>query len=86
MTVAEVKEMYKNRDYVDMEVYTGDHFHTDFCKWTDEYSDDSEVKGWSLMDEEEYNNTILANACPQADFEEWYDDKNAKVLVLLIEQ
>ncbi|MBR6806145.1 MAG: hypothetical protein IKM47_06495 [Bacteroidaceae bacterium] len=35
------------------------------------------------MDEEEYNNTILANASP-ADFGEWYDTPDAKVCVVVL--
>lgn len=38
-----------------------------------------------VMDEEQYNNTICAN-CEQADFDEYFDDKNAKVLVILINE
>ena len=37
-----------------------------------------------LMDEEEYDSTILANAMYDADFEDWYGDKNAKVLVVVL--
>lgn len=88
MGITELKQLlikWGKDDYVDTEVYTGDHFHTDYCRSTDEYTGESVVKDWSLMDEDEYNNSILANACPSADFEEWYDDKNAKVLVILIE-
>lgn len=39
---------------------------------------------YSLMDETEYNNSILANTDTYADFANWYDDKNAKVLCALI--
>ena len=37
-----------------------------------------------LMDEEEYDNTLLANSCTSADFEDWYGDKDAKVLVVVL--
>jgi hypothetical protein len=37
-----------------------------------------------LMDEEEYANTILANSSMEADFADWYGDKDAKVLVVVL--
>lgn len=37
-----------------------------------------------LMNEEEYEHTLLANDCTTADFEDWYGDKDAKVLVVAI--
>jgi hypothetical protein len=37
-----------------------------------------------LMDEEEYGNTILANSSMDADFEDWYGSKDAKVLVVVL--
>lgn len=37
-----------------------------------------------LMDEEEYDSTILANSSMSADFEDWYGNKNAKVLVVVL--
>lgn len=36
------------------------------------------------MTESEYNKTVLANSCISADFETWYGDKNAQVMVVLI--
>ena len=37
-----------------------------------------------LMDEQEYDDTILANSSMCADFEDWYGDKDAKVLVVVL--
>ena len=37
-----------------------------------------------LMDEEEYGNTILANSSMDADFEDWYGNRDAKVLVVVL--
>lgn len=37
-----------------------------------------------IMDEEDYNRTILANGGEKADFEGWYGDKNAKVLIVVL--
>ena len=48
------------------------------------YDDDMEVGLYELMDEEEYNNTIMANCDIYADFEDWYGDKDAKVLCVMI--
>ncbi len=36
------------------------------------------------MDEDEYNKTILANSSTNANFDEYYGNKDAKVLVILI--
>lgn len=91
MKIRDLKEMYKG-EYCEVEVfkanesgeYYPDHFHTDNCETTDDYDDDTEIGIYSLMDEEEYNNTILVNGCVTADFGEWYGNKDAKVLCLLI--
>lgn len=61
--------------------------HTDFIKNIDgEYSlerlNDFEAD-YFIMDESEYDKTICAN-CQAANFEEWYDDKNVKVLVIML--
>ena len=48
----------------------------------------SEVEGYDgdvfIMDEDEYNSTVLANSCTSADFAEWYGDANAKVCVIIL--
>lgn len=82
MTIRDVKEMFGDK-FFDYEVYEGKRFHTDFCRSTEEYSDEDEVETWELVDEEGYNNTILANASPAADFDEWYGDQNVKILLIL---
>lgn len=43
-----------------------------------------EVGLYELMNEEEYNNTLMANGDIYADFEDWYGDKDAKVLCIMI--
>ena len=61
--------------------------HTDNTACMDMNVDDlpEEFKGdVQLMDEEEYDNTLLANSCTSADFEDWYGDKDAKVLVVVL--
>jgi len=91
MTIKELKEMYEGQ-YEDIEIYSPlsvgehypNHFHTDNCRYAEEYSDESKVGLYELMDEEDYNHSIMANASDYADFEEWYDDKDAKVLCIMI--
>ena len=78
--------------YVDIEAYKPlgigehypNHFHTDNCRWTEDYNDDTEMGLYDLMDEDEYNATICANSCKLADFKEWYGERNVKVLVCML--
>lgn len=62
--------------------------HTDTITSCDEELEDMptilDIVEYRIMDEEEYNNTVLANGCINADFEDWYGDKNAKVLVVIL--
>lgn len=90
MTIKEVKELYKD-EYADMEVYRPNcirnypnHFHTDNCSFTEEFTDESEVGLYELMDEEDYNNSIMSNVSDYADFEGWYGNKNAKILCIML--
>lgn len=91
MTIKEVKEKYAGK-YEELEVYKAigkgehypNHFHTDNCKFTEEYSDSSEVGLYELMDEEDYNNSINANSCATTDFGEWYGSNDAKVLCVML--
>ncbi len=80
-------------EYADLEVYYSIHrngdIHTDNLRFIEDIPEDEmdgtgEVISWELMDEEDYNNSVLANACVTADFNAWYGDKNAKVLVILM--
>ena len=93
MTVKElIKEQYTD-DIADLEVYafTGKHhsIHSDFINNLDEVFprekyEDYEVAAWEIMDQERYDNSVVANSCEVADFEMWYDNKDAKVLVIVI--
>ena len=91
MTVKEVKEMYEGQ-YKEIEVYSTwnvgkhypDHFHTDNCKFTEEFTDESKVGLYELMDEEDYNHSIMANASDYVDFEDWFGNKNAKILCIML--
>lgn len=95
MTIKEVREMYANDNYVDEEIYISKEpkryirgFHGDFIESAEMNSlninDDTPVYMEQLMDEEDYNNSILANSSVSADFAEWYDDKDARILCILI--
>lgn len=63
-------------------------FHGDFIKSTDLDIDNLPEKEiecvFQEMDEDEYNHSILANSCISADFGAWYDNKEAKVLVIVL--
>ena len=88
MTIKEIEERFKGL-YVDMEVYknfasNSYGFHTDRIKSVDDYTENTEVIEYSLADEEEYNETVFANVSSTANFEEWFDDKNAKILLVKV--
>lgn len=93
MKIKELKELLKEQgnEYYDIEVYkyTFDNhksIHTDYITSIEDYNDNTEVEDYQLMNEEDYNNSILANSSKQADFEEWYDDKDAIVLVVIMKE
>ncbi len=76
-------------EYTDFEVWMykdkSKRLHTDYIKnIDDEYDENLEVDNYYIMDEDEYNKTVLANSGEYANFEEWYDNKNAKVLVIMV--
>ena len=94
MTVKEVIEKY-NGQYAEVEIYSYKgkvhRIHTDFLENIDGVYDKTvyltkEIDEFLLMDEDEYNSTILANGSIYADFTDWYDDKNAKVLVITLNE
>lgn len=89
MTVKEIIEMYRD-DYVDIEFYKffdrRHSVHSDFIRSIESMKDDEEPEYYELMNEEEYNSSILANISIPADFDMWYDDKNAKVLVIIADE
>lgn len=88
----EVKEMAAQAAEVEIYRFTQlDRYirsiHTDNTACLDMTIDNlpDEFKGdVQLMDEEEYDNTLLANSSMSADFEDWHGDKNAKVLVVVL--
>lgn len=88
MKVSELLKEYSEK-WTDYELYryvgTKRNIHTDNIKSVCGTHNELEVLDYALIDEEEYDKTVLANACESADFEDWYDDKNAKVLVIIVE-
>jgi hypothetical protein len=90
MTINETKNHIDyNGKFTAVEVYEftdkRHSIHTDSIRELDpnEYNDNSEVIADSLMDEEEYNNTILANTSTR--FTDIYN-KDDKVLVIVIKK
>lgn len=92
-----VKELIqeKSNSYYDYEVFAftdkRHSVHGDFIKNIDydhnfEEYQDCEVSYWEIMDEKRYDESILANSCEKANFGEWYDDSNAKILVIILDE
>ncbi len=88
-TLRELLKSHKG-EYTDWEAYAytdrSRRLRTDFIKSIEDVNLDAEVDDWWLMDEEEYNDTILSNSSVPADFAEWYDDADAKVLVVVVKE
>ena len=93
-TKKELKEMMKSGNYADVEIYRStdkrNELHTDFmkheCETLDELPDDYDIACEIYnLDQNGYNDTILANACNSADFKEWYGDADVLVLAILID-
>ena len=93
-----ILEKNKNETIVDFKIYIpkDEHYsvydiHQDTIK---EITEDDipkqlfnnlEVANYQIMDEKDYSFSIMAND-GFADFEEWYDDKNAKVVIMMVER
>lgn len=88
MTIREITNEYLGK-FADYEIYKAEDArhcmfpHTDYIKSV-ELPLDTELEEFEahLMDQDEYDRTILANA-DHADFAEWYGDAEAKVLVIV---
>ncbi len=94
MTIKELLDKYDGQ-YVDYEVYCrvgkighSRIFHTDTIEEILEggYRDTWEILDYELMNEQDYDTSVLANASPEADFAEWYGDKEAKLLCILVSE
>lgn len=86
MTIKELKEMYKG-EYSRIEVYVDEFqhqagFHTDRIQECESWEDDAEVLEHELMDEEEYNNSILVN-CGER-FSDFFEPEE-KILVVKVD-
>ena len=91
-TKSKIKEMVTRAD--DVEIYKFNQqdryiqgIHTDNIKSTElgiEELPDEFTGIVQFMDEDDYENTILANSSIVADFAEWYGSKDAKVLVVAL--
>lgn len=86
MTVREVIASNRGK-CVDVEIYRYNSIKkiiaTDFIESV-ECEAETEVETWELMNELEYEQSVMSNTGEKADFEAWYDDKNAKVLVIIV--
>lgn len=90
MNFNEVKEKFEGQ-YKEIEAYKysglNHSINTDTVDGIDLLDVDGceKVLDYYLMNEDDYNNTLLANSCITADFADWYGDNNAKILVVVIE-
>lgn len=90
--IEEIRKLYKG-DYEECEVYKStvtEQFykgiHTDSIEYIEELPKIYKILDYELMNEEDYNTTVLANSSETYDFEKLYGNKNAKVLVIVIEE
>ena len=82
-----LKELLKDYEgkYEDLEVSLYNKYSEDeYVEQGQGYSD-YEVREWDLMDEETYNAEMLRGSDVTVDFEEIYGNKDAKCLVVLLE-
>ena len=87
MTVRQIKEKEKG-NFAGVEIYKfrdNEHIiHADYIIAVDDVDEETEAADYRLMGEEEYNKTIYACSSYTANFEGYYDDKNARVLVIVL--
>ena len=86
MNIKEINEKEKG-NYTEIEVYSpldkyhSWNFHGDFITYVEDYTGLEEVARYSIMDENDYNNSILANCGTR--FNEIYAEKD-KILAILL--
>ena len=86
--IKDMKDIDENICDYDIYRYTDNNnkkLHTDYIQAIYEDYENLEVKEYYILDEKEYNETILANSSIKADFKEWFNDENAKILVIIVE-
>lgn len=89
-----VKEILNANSYDDVEFYRPmdeQHFnscdlHGDTLWGSEPITNDEDVLEWQIMDEEDYNNTILANSGDDESFAELFGDEDAKILVIVLHE
>lgn len=86
MTVKEIMSIYSG-EYDDIEFYEmvnqSHRIHTDSIRAIECQDENKEVRHYELMDEDDYNHSVLANSSIYADFEAWYGNKDAKILIVV---
>lgn len=88
MNINEIKNIEKN-NYTNVEVYKETNkgysmaWHGDFLKEIENYTGLEKVERWTIMDEDDYNNSILVNCC--VSFDDIYEKKE-KILVILLKK
>ena len=98
-TIEDLKELYTKHSCVGIEVYKSTmngSLHSDFIIDFDiesisEFESKSESLGLSIedchiMSEADYDESINCNSSVVTDFGEWYDDSEAKVMVVVVKQ
>ena len=89
MTIGQLKQELKGQ-YAGTEVYRfRDNLHiisSEYITAINDETDHDEVCEYKLMDENEYNHTVYANSSYTADFEGYYDNKDAKVLIIVLKE
>lgn len=90
-----VKEIIKdikniNKNIYDYDIYryidnNNKKLHTDYIQAIYEDYENLEVKEYYILSEQEYDETILANSSITANFYEYFNNKNAKILVIIVE-
>ena len=93
MKKEELIKMMESGRYAAVEIYRStsrrNELHTDYikheCDTLNQLPDNYEINcDWFELDQDDYNDTILANTCDSADFQKQYGDADALVFVVLI--
>ena len=89
MTVKELKETLSGQ-YADCEIYKfrdNEHvIHADYLIAVNDADENTAVCDYKLMTESEYNKTVYACSSYTANFEEYFDNKNALVLIIVLSE
>lgn len=87
-SLEEIKEIMQKNNCADLEMVTLENYgrglHTDNIKMNVDILGDRKIVDYYIMNEKEYNNTMCANSSITANFEDWYGNKEAKVIVVIV--